>query len=404
MKVICRRARLAGTIPAIPSKSHAHRVLLAASLCREETAVRLTLLSEDLQATLSCVRGLGGTVRQEGDSLTILPASAPASRMFDCGESGTTLRFFLPVAAVDGGGDFTGRGRLPARPLEDLRQALEAHGISFSAPALPFSLTGNLRAGEYRLPGNVSSQYLSGLLFALPMLSSDSTLLLSSPLCSAGYLEMTLRVLETFGIQIESREGGFFIPGGQTYRSPGEVAIEGDWSNAAFWETARFLGSPLTVTGLCESSVQRDKEICPILDAMKQSGELTVDASDIPDLVPVLCVAAAARTSQTVFSGTARLRMKESDRVESVCRMINALGGTISAGENAITVMGTGGLRGGTVESAGDHRIAMSAAIAALCCREPVTVLGAEAVAKSYPTFWEDYQKQGGICDGVELR
>ncbi|MBQ4081941.1 MAG: 3-phosphoshikimate 1-carboxyvinyltransferase [Clostridia bacterium] len=396
--------RLQGSLPAISSKSHAHRLLICAALCQEPTFIEINLFSQDLLATIDCIKALGCDAQLQDGGVLIVPQKVPTSKQFDCRESGSTLRFMLPVAAALGGGSFMGAGRLPNRPLDDLLDAMSEHGVASNARSLPLTLTGQLQSGEYYVAGNVSSQYITGLLLALPLLWGDSRLHLTTALCSAGYVALTLDALRAFGIRIEAMEDGFFIAGDQTFRSPERICCEGDWSNSAFWKTAEFLGTEVYVSGLKENSSQKDRLIVSVLEEMKQERDLTFSVSDIPDLVPIISVAAACRKHTTVLTDTARLRLKESDRVQSVCDMITALDGKITADENTMTIFGTGGLAGGTVDGCNDHRIVMSTAIAATVCKQPVTVLGAQAADKSYPSFWADYQRLGGVFDAIDLR
>lgn len=375
MDILIQPSTLKGTIQSIPSKSQAHRALICAALSGKPELVSIERPSQDLMATkqaLEILRGAGAA---------------------DCRESGTTLRLLVPLAAALGlDVTFTGEGRLPRRPMEPLLSLLEDHGVRFSQAFLPFRLSGRLRCGNYRIPGNISSQYISGLLLALPLLEGDSLLTLTTQLESSAYVAMTLDCQKTFGIRIRPAETGWAIPGGQTYRAPGSFTVEGDWSNAAFWLAASALGSDLEVTGLSEESLQADRRIRTILD----SGETDTDVREIPDLVPVLAVLACGKTETTVLRNCGRLRLKESDRIESVKAMILSLGGRIRVEGEDLVIEGSGSLEGGAVDSFEDHRIAMAAAIAATLCRRPVLIRGAQAVSKSYPEFFADYNALGG--------
>lgn len=375
MDILIQPSTLKGTIQSIPSKSQAHRALICAALSGKPELVSIERPSQDLMATkqaLEILRGAGAA---------------------DCRESGTTLRLLVPLAAALGlDVTFTGEGRLPRRPMEPLLSLLEDHGVRFSQAFLPFRLSGRLRCGNYRIPGNISSQYISGLLLALPLLEGDSHLTLTTQLESSAYVAMTLDCQKSFGLRIQPSETGWAIPGGQTYRAPGSFTVEGDWSNAAFWLAASALGSDLEVTGLSEESLQADRRIRTILD----SGETDTDVREIPDLVPVLAVLACGKTETTVLRNCGRLRLKESDRIESVKAMILSLGGRIRVEGEDLVIEGSGSLEGGAVDSFEDHRIAMAAAIAATLCRRPVLIRGAQAVSKSYPEFFADYNALGG--------
>ncbi len=393
-------ARLAGTVAAIPSKSDAHRALICAALADRPTRLLLSgEFSEDMRATGRCIAALGGTVCPAPGGAEVTPIrKVPAVPLLDCGESGSTLRFLLPVAAaICDGFSVVGQGRLPERPLEALCTAMEAGGCTFSAHALPLSVSGRLTSGEYALPGNISSQYISGLLLAFPMLSHESRIRLITPLESRGYVAMTLSVMRRFGAAAERLADGFRCPGGG-YISPGTLEIEGDWSNAAFWLAAHSLGHALTITGLCDASAQPDRQAGVLVDALGDGAK--VDVSECPDLLPILAVRAAYAGGETHFLHAARLRLKESDRLHAAAEGLALLGADVSEMPDALVVRGHGGLRGGcTVSSYGDHRMAMAWAIAALDADGPVTILGAEAVNKSYPAFWREYQRLGGKCN-----
>ena len=377
MTVRIEPRRLFGTIEAIPSKSHVHRLMIACFLAGERP-LRLEHMSRDMETTASCLKAL---------------SESPFPTL-DCDESGSTARFLIPVAAaLKEACSFVGRGRLPARPFEELCAAMEAHGVTFNSHHLPMRISGKMTAGSYEIPGNVSSQYISGLLFALPLLEGRSQIVLTAPLESRGYVDMTCRVLRSFGIEIIETGSGYTVPGGQRYEAPDIVTPEGDWSNSAFW-----LAAGIRVTGLDVRSAQGDKAIVSIIDDAKVPGDFFVDVSDIPDLVPVIAVIAAARKGRTYMEKAARLRIKESDRLHSVCQMIQNLGGTAVEQDDGLVIDGTGALRGGTVSSYNDHRIVMAAAVASVICSEPVVIQNAQAVDKSYPAFFEDFQKLGGIC------
>ena len=408
---------LRGTVKAVPSKSEAHRLLILAALAGAPTQIGLPQSSGDIETTISCLQAMGAGIKRAGGNVVVTPLSkAHPSPMIHCGESGSTLRFLLPVAAaVCGGGRFCGGGRLPERPLGELVAAMKKRGVTFSQDRLPFTITGKLKSGNYELPGNVSSQYITGLLLALPGLPGSSAIRLTGRLESSAYVEMTLASLRRFGVNVRASEGRFDMPGGQKCISPETVKVEGDWSNAAFFLAAGALGGPVTVAGLDHASRQGDKAIVPLLARFGahteksgsrvtvSGGELhgcDVDVSEIPDLLPVLAVVAASADGTTRFSGCARLRLKESDRIASTAAMINSLGGGAVELPEGLVIRGRG-LTGGTVKSFGDHRIAMAAAVAAVRCAKPVTVLDAGAVEKSYPAFFADYLKLGGKVDGI---
>lgn len=408
---------LTGTVEAMPSKSAAHRLLILAALAGAPTEIELAQSSADIESTITCLKAMGAGVERRGGKVVVTPITQPhPSPQLYCGESGSTLRFLLPVAAaVCGGGRFSGGGRLPERPLGDLAAALQKGGVAFSQERLPFSICGKLKPGGYELPGNVSSQYVSGLLLALPGLLSASTISIKGPLESSAYITMTLDSLRRFGIKVRSTGDSFEIEGGQKYISPGEIKVEGDWSNAAFFLAAGALGGPVTVTGLDPSSKQGDRAVVSILESFGAFTEISGDRvtvsrgelrgcrlnmSEIPDLLPVLAVVAAAARGTTIFSDCARLRLKESDRIASTAALIRALGGEAEELPAGLIVRG-GSLSGGVVESFRDHRIAMAAAVAAVRCTDPVTIVDAGAAGKSYPAFFDHYRNLGGEVDGI---
>ena len=370
MTVSLGPGRLSGELAAMPSKSDLHRLMIAAWLAGEEID-RLPVISDDIAATKECLQGA-----------------------CHCRESGSTLRFLLPVMAALGKTvTFTGEGRLPGRPMRPLVELLRAHGCAVDAERLPIAITGQLRPGTFALPGNISSQYITGLLFALPLLSGESEIALTSPLESAGYVKMTLRTLEKYGIIINERPRGWQVPGNQRYLPPGDQPLspEADWSNAAFWLAANALGSDIRVTGLDKASAQPDRAIESLLE---HPGFM--DAAQCPDLVPVMAVVMALTQRESRIANAARLRLKESDRLRAMAENLCALGADVTELPDGLAIRGGPVLRGGVADSFGDHRIAMAMAIAALRCERGVTLHGAQAVRKSYPDFWDDYRRLGG--------
>ena len=376
MDITIQPKKLKGAVEVIPSKSQAHRYLICAALADAPTSIRCAETSRDMDATADCLRALGASIERTDWGYRVTPiAEVPEKATLPCRDSGSTLRFLLPVAGAFGvDATFLMEGRLPQRPLSPLWEEMERMGCRLSRPTEnTVRCTGKLRSGAYSIAGSVSSQYISGLLFA-HLLMDGCTLEITGKIESAPYIEMTRRAIALFS------------------SSPGGITVEGDWSNGAFWLAANSLGARLHVEGLKRDSVQGDRACDGLLSRLTE--HITIDASDIPDLVPILSITAAANQG-AVFANIARLRLKESDRVASVLAMLAALGGQAEATEDTLTVHGTG-LRGGTVDAVGDHRIAMSAAIAATVCKEPVTILGAECVEKSYPRFWAEYARLGG--------
>ena len=383
--------KLAGQMAAIPSKSQAHRLLICAALADGPTQLHCAQSNRDLDATAACLNALGAEVTVTETGFSVRPIqNIPAKATLPCGESGSTLRFLLPLAAALGvEATFRLEGRLPQRPLSPLWEELERKGCQLSRPTPDTILCrGQLQPGSFRLSGSISSQYFTGLMLALPLLSGSSRLLVQGELESKPYVDMTRQTLALFGVQADLGE----IQGSQRYLSPGRVTVEGDWSNAAFFLTAQALGSSVSVTGLNPDSAQGDREIRNLLQIMETCS--TISGAQIPDLIPILAVFAACRQG-AVFTHIQRLRMKESDRVASTLAMIAALGGHGWADADTMTISGTG-LTGGQVDAHNDHRIAMASAIAATCCTQPVILLDAQCVQKSDPHFWEVYAQLGG--------
>ena len=394
--------KLSGTVTPPPSKSQAHRLLIAATLGTGVSTVRGVAMSQDVEATLRCLTALGGHWKETAPGTLEITGiggrrcTGEDLPRLDCGESGSTLRFLIPIAlAVAGGGVFTGHGRLMERPQGPYFDLFREKGISFEQRDGVLTVRGKLTPGEYRLPGNVSSQFFTGLLFALPLLEGPSTIVPTTAVESWDYICMTLDALAGAGVAVpEPRRGGAFSISPHPYCSF-DRCVEADWSQAGFWYAAIALGSQVELEGLNAFSVQGDMAVVPNFLRLTHPGDLDIDVSGIPDLLPPLAVMAAVRSGTTRFVNAARLRMKESDRLSTVYAMLEALGGTCQEGPDSLSVTG-GTLTGGTVDGANDHRIVMAAAIAATACAGPVTILGAECVKKSYPDFWEVYKNLGG--------
>lgn len=389
MDITVYPGQLAGTIPAIPSKSQAHRLLICSAFADRQTFLECPQTNEDIEATAGCLRALGSQIVRTEDGYLVEPVSVfPETAVLDCGESGSTLRFLLPVVCALGiQTTFQLHGRLPHRPLSPLWEELERMGCTLTRPTEDtIAVAGKLRPGTFTLRGDVSSQFITGLLFAAALMDGESQIAITGKLESKPYIDMTRLALNQFGVNTED----FRVCGSRPLCSPGKICVEGDWSNAAFFLAAAALGDPVAVTNLDLHSPQGDRAIAELLS----QENATISAADIPDLVPILAVVFGAKDG-AVFMDIARLRLKESDRVESVCNMLRALGGNATATENTLTVHPCN-YTGGTVDAVGDHRIAMAAAIAATKAKGPVTILGADCVAKSYPAFWQDLGKLGG--------
>lgn len=389
MDITVYPGQLRGTVRAIPSKSQAHRLLICAAFADQRTFLECPQTNEDIEATARCLRALGSQILRTQDGYWVDPVlGLPETAVLDCGESGSTLRFMLPVVCALGvQATFQLHGRLPKRPLSPLWEELARMGCALTRPTEDtISVAGKLRSGTFTLRGDVSSQFITGLLFAAALMEGESQINITGKLESKPYIDMTQLALKQFGVDSED----YRVCGSLPLRSPGAIRVEGDWSNAAFFLAAAALGDPVTVTDLNPDSPQGDRAVAELL-ALDNA---TISAADIPDLVPILAAVFAAKHG-AIFTDIARLRLKESDRVASVCNMLCALGGNATATENTLTVEPCSYM-GGTVDAAGDHRIAMAAAIAATKASGPVTILGADCVAKSYPAFWQEFGRLGG--------
>ena len=386
MNLTITPGKLSGTVTPPPSKSQAHRLLICAALAGEGSVIHNLADSQDIRATRRCLAELTTNRRT-------LPE-------LDCGESGSTLRFLIPIAlALRGGGVFTGQGRLMERPQKPYFDLFDEKGIRYERKGGVLTVEGRLTPGEYRLPGNVSSQFFTGLLLALPLLDGPSAIIPTTPLESEGYIGMTLDAMREFGVDIASTRSlppHYLISGGQKYRGA-EVTVEGDWSQAAFWYAANCLGCTVDVRGVSQYSTQGDRVVESCCLELSQPGDTEIAMPGCPALPPPVAAAAAVRRGTTRLVNAGRLRIKESDRLAAITAALNALGARVTEHPDSLTIYGRDSLAGGTVDCCNDHRIAMMAAIAATRCREPVTLLGAECVAKSYPDFWEHYRMLGGV-------
>ena len=399
-----------GIAPAPASKSAAHRMLILAALADGESTVQMNTDSEDMKATVDCLRRLGANITAQDGLWTVIPIqNAPKTAVLDCGESGSTLRFLLPVAAALGvNAAFSGRGRLPERPMEPLLQALRQNGVEVGG-GFPITMNGKLKSGAFTLPGNVSSQFFTGLLLGLTRTEGQSTIRVTPPVESESYMRLTLDILRRFGIQVAETGDGYTLT--PSVPKHGAYDVEGDWSNAA-----ALLCMGAQVCGLRFDSAQGDRKVLDVLcdfgsdiriengivqGALSNLHGTEINAADIPDLVPVLAAVAATATGTTRITGAARLRLKESDRIKSTCALLNALGGCAEPTDDGLVIHGKPQLSGGKVSSFGDHRIVMAAAVLAQNCSSPVTVTDAQAVNKSFPAFFETIQSLGGVCHVV---
>lgn len=399
---------LRGNLSIPASKSCAHRAVICAALADGISTLSGITMSKDIEATISSMTALGASFEINGDIVTVkgISGGIDGTAEIDCNESGSTLRFIMPVAAALGVKSvFIGKGRLPQRPIDIYKRELKNHGITFHTEEMPYEISGILTGGKYEIEGNVSSQFITGLLFALPLAKEDSEIIMTSHLESRPYVDITIDILRRYGIEISETENSFLIKGNQKY-TPYNEHIEGDYSQAAFFFVANALGSDVNILNLKEDSVQGDKAITDIIANTLKNDSVTgykADCSDIPDLVPILSVLGAYGNTPSTIYNAERLRIKESDRLAACADMLNNLGGNVTVTSDGLEILPTNGLNGGTIDSYGDHRIVMAAAIAALNCKGDVIIKGAEAAEKSYPTFFEDYVKLGGKADVIDL-
>lgn len=404
MIVRIQPGRARGTVAAPPSKSMAHRLLLCAGLAEGESRIRNVAPSEDVLATLDCLRALGAEVRLEGDAVAVrgtAPGRFPAGARLACRESGSTLRFFVPVCLL--GREeirLEGSARLMARPLEAYREICAARGLEFALSGRELRVRGPLEAGKFGLPGDVSSQYASGLLFAAPLLAGDSRIRFRGEPESRPYVEMTCAALAASGVETRWADGRTLeVPGGQAFRAR-NAEVEGDWSGAAFFLALNALGGEVAVSGLAPDSLQGDR-VCGRLLAELAAGRPEIALEDCPDLAPVLFAVAAARNGAR-FTGTRRLRFKESDRGAVMAEELAKFGVSVRTEENEITVGGeTPKAPKEILRGHNDHRIVM--ALSVLCTRTGGTIDDAEAVRKSYPGYWDAFRALGGRADLREL-
>ena len=391
MDIVITPGKLRGKVQAIASKSHAHRLLICAAFADSQTSIICQQTNQDIEATVDCLRSLDACIKRTDNGFLVTPANViPSAATLNCCESGSTLRFMLPIVGALGvDTTFLMEGRLPQRPLSPLWEEMERMGCTLTRPtANTLRCQGTLSGGTFKISGNVSSQFITGLLFAGALMKHEVTIEIVGKLESKPYIELTQQALAQFGV----RSDGYHIEKNTSFHSPGQLYVEGDWSNAAFFLAANALGSHIDISNLNPASTQGDKAVVTVLEQMQSY--VIIDAADIPDLVPILSVAAACKHG-AVFTNIQRLRTKESDRVASVLNLLKALDCDACANENTMTVLPCR-FTGGTVDACGDHRIAMAAAIAATSADSPVTVLGAHCVAKSYPAFWEEYKRLGG--------
>ena len=411
-----------GTVNVPPSKSDVHRAIICAAMANGVSRISPVALSNDIKATIGCIKALGADAVLENNVLTVDGTNMYKNKtaLLDCGESGSTLRFFIPIAAVGNiNATFVGKGKLPQRPIGIFTEALPKAGtVCKTEGGLPLEIKGQLKSGIFEIPGNVSSQFITGLLLALPILEGDSEIVLTSPLESVGYIAMTIRTMKQFGVNIRATEKGWHIKGGQSYKTC-DYTTDGDWSQAAFFMVLGAVSGKVTVKGVAKDSTQGDKKCAEILarfgakvtqldnEVTVEKGELkaiTVDASQIPDLVPVLSVCAAFAEGTTKIINAERLRIKECDRLKATAELLNNLGGKVKELSDGLEITGVSSLKGGNVNGYNDHRIVMSAAVCAARSDEDITATFAMSINKSYPDFYIDYNSIGGKANVLDLR
>lgn len=412
---------LRGEVIVPPSKSDVHRAALCAALAPGISRIEPVALSKDIKATIECVNAMGAKASFEGGALIVDGREMFSKKecRLHCCESGSTLRFVIPIAAAGGlSAVFTGEGRLPQRPIGIYTEILPKAGVKcVTSGGLPFEISGKLQSGDFYIPGNISSQFITGLLLSLPLLSGDSRIFLTTELESEGYVDLTLEVMKKFGAEAHRTDYGYFIKGSQKY-TPTEYKTQGDWSQAAFFICAGAINGDVTVKGVSLSSSQRDKDICRLVKefgADIEQGEdfvrvkrgelhgIKIDARQIPDIVPVLAATAAYAHGETVIYNAERLRIKESDRLQAISQALKACGGNIDETDDGLVIRGVKALKGGKTLGCNDHRIVMSMAAAAAGSEKEIYVTDPMSINKSYPDFFKDYNSLGGKADVIDL-
>ena len=413
---------LSGTIPSIPAKAHAHRALIAAALATSPSSILISQSSKDIDATMDSLRTLGASITYEQGVTHIIPGPAPTMGQVLPHESGTTLRLLLPVSAsICDTVKVDAKGRLPERPLEPLLSEMKDHGVYFSQDAPPFTMSGHLQGGTFSMTGTVSSQFFSGLLLASPQLG-HTTVNCTSSLQSKDYVTLTIETMKDFGVHVTegiTEEGypSFTIEENQRFHGNEQYPIEGDWSNGAIWLVAAAMtGQSFSVTGLRPNSVQADKRILSILESAgvtcawngatititgKAHQPIHVNLEQMPDLLPILSSLACSIEGESTFINGARLRLKESDRLEAVAQLVRDSGGIVRMEGDNLYITGTGTLTGGTVDCVNDHRLVMAGALNALIATSPMILKDSKAISKSYPHFFEDWKRLGGETHSI---
>ena len=423
MTISIKPQKIRGTVQVPPSKSMAHRAIICASLARGKSTITNIEYSKDIEATILAMKALGTMIFEYDDYLEIDGTTTFLKDHceIDCHESGSTLRFMVPISIVcEANVHFTGKGRLGKRPLDVYYRIFDEQNISYlyRENVLDLYIKGRLRGGVFEIPGDVSSQFISGLLFALPLMDEDSRIIITSPLQSRGYIDLTIQMLNQFGIKIENHEYKEFVIRGHQQYHPSDYCVEADFSQAAFYLVAGALGNHVVLKGLNLKSAQGDKEAIDILErmgckltAMSEGYQMypgllsatNIDGSQCPDIIPILALACAVSEGVTKIENIERLRIKECDRLSATVEVINQLGGIAKELNDAMIIEGVSSLSGGSVSSYNDHRMAMMEAIASTVCEDAVVIDDKECVSKSYPRFWEDFSMLGGVYDEFKL-
>lgn len=410
MKVKIIPSPLCGQVAIPPSKSAAHRALICAALSEGISRVEPYCTSNDIRATASCLKALGMRVEEDEKGYTVGRENVTKGETLDFGESGSTARFLMPVAAALGADcTMSGKGRLPLRPMEHLTNLMRRHSVEVSSDNLPITICGKMTAGEFPIAGNVSSQYISGLMLAAPLMSDDTHIIPTTNVESVGYIDMTIDAMKRQGVTVEETANGWKIEGGQTYK-PSNISIEGDWSQAAFFMSAAAIGGDVKISGLDFASHQGDMAALDVFAAFGadisiednvlhiKRGALRgieVNAANIPDMVPAIAATAAFAEGKTVIHSAERLRLKESDRIKTTISALTAMGIKTEERPDGMIIYG-GKPHGAVIDGANDHRIVMAFSVAAAYAEGESLIEGAEAIEKSYPEFFTDFNTLGG--------
>ncbi|MFI3325293.1 MAG: 3-phosphoshikimate 1-carboxyvinyltransferase [Clostridia bacterium] len=417
--VIYKKAVKGGSITLPPSKSVAHRAMICAALAQGNCTVFNIDSSNDMLATMNFIKAMGKDFNYDPKTKVLKISSGTTSQItsVDCIESGSTLRFIIPIMAALGiNTTFTGSGRLPKRPIGVYTEILK--GVNTKGVGLPFCINGQLQSGEFKLRGDISSQFITGLLFALPLLKGDSKIILTTELQSESYVDITLDVMKSFGVTATRTDYGYKVKGNQTYKTV-NYTVEGDWSQAAFFiAMGAFSKNPIKLKGLKLDSKQGDKKCTEVFGNMNikvnfaddeliiNKGELkaiTVNVGDIPDMVPALACVMALANGTSEITNAKRLRIKESDRLSAISNALNSLGANVTELEDGLIIKGTNKLIGGFVDGCNDHRIVMAMACLRENCLNNIEVTDSHSINKSYPDFYKDYIKLGGELNGIDM-